>query len=65
MTYYDGCVIFNCGSLVCLFPAHAGMIPAIDESIASLQAVPRTRVDDPEYWFAKLKYANCSPHTRG
>ena len=48
-----------------LFPAHAGMILGYILVITSVDAVPRTRGDDPECGHKADETHGCSPHTRG
>ena len=51
--------------LFSLFPAHAGVIPNIEQVQKWLEAFPRTRGGDPSP-VSSLNAANLfSPHTRG
>ena len=48
-----------------LFPAHAGVIPAVRCCRAGKTAFPRTRGGDPKEFRAKIDQYDFSPHTRG
>ena len=51
--------------LFSLFPAHAGVIPNIEQVQKWLEAFPRTRGGDPAVLGGNLLPVNFSPHTRG
>ena len=52
-------------SLDVLFPAHAGMNRAAQNSGLPIRAVPRTRGDEPQAFCYVVVSSPCSPHTRG
>ena len=48
-----------------VFPAYAGMIPGVANTMRYLFGVPRIRGDDPYLTANMAKDLMCSPHTRG
>ena len=48
-----------------MFPAYAGMIPALRRYKHAVNGVPRIRGDDPRHMARIHLTAECSPHTRG
>ena len=51
--------------LFSLFPAHAGVIPNLQNGEANACPFPRTRGGDPKTWKARDEPKDFSPHTRG
>ena len=51
--------------LFSLFPAHAGVIPNIEQVQKWLEAFPRTRGGDPMGLHKSWNVRDFSPHTRG
>ena len=51
--------------LFSLFPAHAGVIPTVENQKKPAETFPRTRGGDPVTVFSSFRFMFFSPHTRG